>query len=172
MRGPYLVRVETSPISIGHLLCHLEFLRSHLYRSVIFLSVCVQFGLGPHPYLSIIHRVNSVFGVASISIDHLPCQFEFILSFWGHTYIDRSSSCQFVFSSSWDHTYIDRLFILSVQLVFWGRTYIDQPFSCQFVFSLSFRAAPISIDHLPISLYSVQVRVAPISISHYHVNSV
>ena len=64
---------------------------------------------------------------------HSSCQF----SFWGRTYIDWLSSCQFVFNLSWDRTYIDQSFILSIQLVFWGRTYIDRSSSCQFVFSLS-----------------------------------
>ena len=84
-------RVGITPISIGHLPCQFEFLGSYLYRSTIFLSVCVQFKLGPYIYRSVIYLVN--------------------LSFWGRTYIDRLSSCQFQFKfSSWDHTYIDRSF--------------------------------------------------------------
>ena len=83
--------VGITPISIGHLPCQFEFLGSYLYRSTIFLSVCVQFELEPYIYRSVIYLVN--------------------LSFWGRTYIDWLSSCQFQFKfSSWDHTYIDRSF--------------------------------------------------------------
>ena len=87
---------------------------SHLYQSVILLSVCVQFELGPHLYQSII--ILSiwvwVFRVVPISIDH---------------------SCYFVSSIRvWDRTYVDRSFILSIRV--WDGTYIDRSSSYQFEF--------------------------------------
>ena len=65
---------ETAPISINHSSCQYEFEFSgpHLYQSIIFLSVCVQFEWGPHLYRSVI--------VLSVRV-------------WGHTYIDRPSHC-------------------------------------------------------------------------------
>ena len=72
------------------------------------------------------------------------------LSFWGRTYIDRPSSCQFEFEfSSWDRTYIDRLS------------------SCQFRSICVFRTILISIGHCLVNLsLSFQVGTAPISIDH------
>ena len=67
----------------------------------------------------------------------------FTLFFLCYIYIDRPSSCQF--SSSRDRIYIDRSFIVSVLV----------------------GAAPISIDHLPISSVS---GTAPISIGHHRVS--
>ena len=96
--------------------CHFNFSGSHRYQLTIFLSVCVQFELGPHLCQSVIFLSVWVFGTAPILIDHLSYQFEFNLSFQGRTYINRSFSYQFMFSSSWD------------------RTYIDQSSSCQFEF--------------------------------------
>ena len=105
--GPHLYR------SVIVISVKFEFLGSYLYRSVIFLSVCVKSESGPHLYRSVIHRLVSL-----------------SLSFWSRTYIDRSSSCQFVFSLSWD------------------RTYIDQSFSCQFSLSFSGPHLYRSIIHL------------------------
>ena len=90
MRGPYLVRVETAPISIGHCLVSLSLSfrdRNHIDRSS-FVSVGV-FKVAP---ISIGHHPTSLclvwVGTTPISIGHSSCQF----SFWSRTYIDRSSS--------------------------------------------------------------------------------
>ena len=52
------------------------------------------------------------FGTAPILIGHHLISLS--LGFWGCTYIDQSSSYQFVFCSSWDRTYIDRSFSMPV----------------------------------------------------------
>ena len=147
----------TAPISISHCLVSLSL--SFWNRTYIDWSLSCQFEfdfLGLHLYRLVIHLVRSIFCITPILIGHLSCQFEFSLSFWDHTYIDRpsscqfvfnsswgrtyidrSSSCQFVFSLSWDHTYINRSSSCQFEIGFWGRTYINQPSSYQFVFSLS-----------------------------------
>ena len=92
-----------------------EFLGPHLYRSVIFLSICVQFELGPHLYRSVIF---------------MSVQF----GFWGHTYINRSSSYQF--NSVWvlgPHLYQSVIFLL-VQLEFRTAPILIGHSSCQFNF--------------------------------------
>ena len=108
------------------------------------MSICVQFELGPHLYRLVI-----------------------VLSeFWDCTYIDRSSSCQLVFSLSWNCTYID--WSLSCQF----RFELSRPYLYQSVIFLSvcvqfeFETAPILIDHFHISLCSVWVGITPISIGH------
>ena len=170
-----LIRVGIAPISIGHSSCHssschfkflrphlywsvivisvkFEFLGSYLYRSVIFLSVCVQFEFsGPHLYRS---------------IDHSYCQF----NFRDCTYINRSSSYQFVFNLSWDRTYIDQSSSYQFKFGF-SRLHLYQsviflPVCVQFelgphlyrliiilsVWVWVLGSAPISISHLPIIL--------------------
>ena len=78
-----------------------EFLRLHLYRSVI-------------------HLISLVFDVAPILIDHLPCQFEFS----SRTYIDWSSfilvCVQF---ESGSHPYRSVIF-LSIHFQFELRSYL------------------------------------------------
>ena len=97
-----------------------QFSGPHLYQSVIILSIWVWvFGVVPISisYLPISSVQFEFFRTTPISIDHSSYQF----SFWGHTYINWLSSCQFVFSLFfWDHTYINRSFILSVQFEFLG----------------------------------------------------
>ena len=97
-----------------------------------------------HRYLS----YHLALGHLTRSSIFLSRQFSLSLDFWGCTYINQSSSCQFVFSSSWDRTYIDRSCNLSVwvwvfgtapilighhlvslSLIFRRLTYIDQPYS-------------------------------------------
>ena len=104
------------------------------------------------------------------------------LSFWGRTYIDRPSSCQFEFEfSSWDRTYIDRslscqyefefsrphpyrlVIVMSIQFEFSGMHLYR---SIIHLVSLVFGTTPISIGHLPVSLCLVRVGIAPISIGH------
>ena len=155
----------TAPISIGHHLISLSwvwvFLGLHLYQSVIFLSVWVW-----------------AFGIAPISINHLLISLS--LSFRDRTYIDRSSPCQSKLSLSFffwtapisiGHSFsmlvwVQLKFLFHVNLssvwVFQDRTYIDQSFIC-LVNSVWVRAAPISIDHFPISL---SFETAPILIGH------
>ena len=133
------VWVGIVPISINHHLVSLSLcvLGPHPYRSVIFLSVCVQFELGPHLYRSVIILLVWVYilGVTPISIDHYLVSLS--LHFGGRTHIDQLYSYQFVFSLSWDYTYIDRSSSCQFGLAFWGHTNIDWPYSYQFVFSLS-----------------------------------
>ena len=132
--------------------CQFEFLGPYLYRSVIFLSVCVQFEFsGPHLYRS---------------IDHSYCQF----NFRDCTYINRSSSYQFVFNLSWDRTYIDQSSSYQFKFGF-SRLHLYQsviflPVCVQFelgphlyrliiilsVWVWVLGSAPISISHLPIIL--------------------
>ena len=98
------------------------FLGPHLYRSVIILSVRVQFNSGGHQYWSTI-----------------TLSYQFV--FRDRTYIDRSLSCQLEFGSapiSIGHHPIS----LSLSR---GRTYIDRPFPCHI--SLWVGTAPISIGH-------------------------
>ena len=130
-------------MSIGHLLSvQFEFLGPHLYRSTIFLSVCVKFELGLHLYRSVIHLVSSIFRTTLILIGHLPCQFELSLSFQDRTYIDMSFPCQFNLSFLGPHLYRS-VIVLSVRV--WGYTYIDRSSHC-LIGSVS-RTAPISINH-------------------------
>ena len=135
---------RTAPISIGHLL----------------ISLCsVWVGIAP---ISIDHFIVMLVWVrvTPISISHLSIS---LCSVWvetthiwiGHLY------CQFEFLGS--HLYRSTIF-LSIW-VFRDRTYIDWSFILS-VWVWVFRAAPISIDHLPISLCSVWVGTAPISIGH------
>ena len=170
-------RVETTLISIGHSSCQFES-RSHLYRSVIVLSVRVwgrTYIDRPSPcHVSLVSRT------APISIGHSSCQFEFsgaapiLIS---HFPIRLS----LVFESG-PHLY--RSVILHVNLS-WDHTYIDQSLSYQ----LEFGATPISICHLlvmlvqflgphpyrsvihPVGLSSI-FGAAPISIGHLIVLSV
>ena len=154
-----------------------EFLWPYLYRSTIFLSVCVQFELGSYLYLSII--VLSVwvwvFWAGPISIDHLPVNLCLVLVF-GTTPISIGySSCQFSF---WDCIYIDRSFILSIQFprphLYWSVISMSVQFLGLYLYwsvihlvSSVFGIAPISIGHLPVSLCSVWVfRTTLILIGH------
>ena len=120
-------------------------LRSHLYRSTIFLLVCVQLESGLHLYQSVTtsfvfslswgrnyidrspHLMCLVWvGVAPISINHFPCQFEFFrtapisisdfrdsLSFQGHTRINQPFSYHFHVSLSFSgpHFYRSAIFL-------------------------------------------------------------
>ena len=92
------------------------------------------------------------------------------LSFWGRTYIDRPSSCQFEFEfSSWDRTYIDRLSSCQFRSICVFRTILISIGHCLVNLSLSFQVgtAPISIGHCLVNLsLSFQVGTAPISIDH------
>ena len=88
------------PISISHSYCLYELeLGPHLYRSVIVLSIWVWvFGIAP---ISISHLPISLFsvrvGITLISIGHHLIN----LSLWDRTYIDQSLSYQFGLSH-WD----------------------------------------------------------------------
>jgi len=136
------------PISIGHSSCHyqFDFLRPHLYRSIIFhVSMRLSFS-GLHLYRSII--VLSIqfdfFGTASILIGHhlisLSLSFQDPPILIGHSFFHFSLSFlgphlyrSVIVLSVWvwvfrDRTYIDRSFILSVLLEFWGHTYINWSF--------------------------------------------
>ena len=123
--------VETASISIGHPSCQFE-LRSHPYRSAIFLSVWVHFEFsGSHLYRSTIFLSVWV-KTAPILIDHLPISLSLSFSSWDCTYIDRPHFYHFlVYLCFWDRTYIDRSFshVSSSR----GRTYIDR--SCSYHFS-------------------------------------
>ena len=107
-------------------------------------SCLFEFESGPHLYRSVIHPVS--------------------LSFWGHTYINQSFSCQFEFEFSGLHLY--RSIIFRVSLNIRGRTYIDRSFliSAQFEF---FGIAPISIGHSSSRFEFLFFETVPISISHY-----
>ena len=114
---------RTAPISISH--CHVSSVsswdRTYIDRSSSywFSSIWV-FQDRTYINWSSFYQFNSiwVFRSAPISIGHRLVSLS--LGFWGCTYINRSSSYQFVFSLSWD------------------RTYINLSLSCQFEFSLSF----------------------------------
>ena len=88
-----------------------------------------------------------------------------VLSFWDHTYIDRSLSFQFVFSSSWNHTYIDRSSSCQFEFPFFGShlyrsanflsicvwfelgPHLYRSIIVWSVWVWVFETAPISIDH-------------------------
>ena len=99
-----------------------------------------------HLYRSIIHRVS--------------------LS-WGRTPIDRPSSYQFEFILSFrDHTFIDRPFFYPFELrphLYWSTIFLSV-----WVWVFRVGTAPISIDHLSIISSSIYVfGTAPISIGHF-----
>ena len=107
------------------------------------------------------------------------------LGFWGLIYINRSSSYQFLFSSSWDRTYINcssscqfkfgflgsylyqSIIFLSVCVQFELEPHLYRLVIVLLIWVWVFGAAPILIGYLPISLYSVQVGTVPISIGHH-----
>ena len=149
------VQFESGPHlywSVIHLVSHLsyqfEFLRLHLYRSVIVMSIWV-FGAAS---ISIDHLSISLCSVRVRTtpdryvihlVSHLSCQFEFFL---GRTYIDQSFSCKFEFLGP--HLYWSVIHLVSSVWVFRDRTYIDRSFVLS-VWVCVFGTAPISIDHFP-----------------------
>ena len=115
---------------------------SHLYRSVIFLSCQFSFSFsGSHLYRSTIFLLVWFWvfelGIAPISIGH----FRVSLSFWGRTYIDRSSHC--LVSSVWveflgPHLYQSVIYLVSFCLVRFGTAPISIGHSCYLVSSAWF----------------------------------
>ena len=155
------VRVTTTHISICHSSCHFSFQdRTYIDRS----SSCQFQFLGPYLYRSIIVLSVSVFGTAPISIDH--CLINSGLSFRDHTYINRSSSYQFVFSSSLGPHLYRSITVLSVWVSVFETTHISTDHLPISLYSIRVRVALISINHLPVNLCSVRVGTAPISICH------
>ena len=71
---------------------------------------------------------------------------------WGHTYIDRQSSYQFVFSSSWDHTYINQSYSCRFEFESGLHLYRSIIVLSVWVWISVFRTAPISIGHRLIRL--------------------
>ena len=159
-----------------------------LLPSLLALLSYLSFGFEPLHQIIIVLVQYKFFRIAPISIGHLPISlclvrvktapisighrlFSLSFGFWGYTYINRSSSYQFVFGSSWDCTYINRSFILLVQLEFKvthiSIGYFRVSLKFQFlgphlyrsvihlVFSLVFGVTPILINHFPISLCSI-----------------
>ena len=104
-----------------------QFLRSHLYQSVIFLSV--QFESGSHLYRSVIS---------------LSCQFVFP---GPHLY--QSAIFLSVQFESGLHLYQSVIRRASLS---WGRTYIDRPYSYHFSCLVWVGTAPISIGHCLVGL--------------------
>ena len=155
------------------------FLRPHLYRSVIILSVRVQFDSGPHLYRSTIsllyqslfpgpHLYRSViFLLVRVQFElgshlyWLAISLSYQFLFRDHTYIDRSLSCQFELRAA--PISIGQLLVILVcvsgqhlyrsvivlSVRVWGRTYIDRPSPCHI--SLCFGISPISIGHCLVS---------------------
>ena len=70
-----------------------QFSRPYLYRSIIFISVCVQFELRSHLYRLVICLIN--------------------LSFWGRTYIDRPFSMPIWVESLGPHLYRSVIHLVS-----------------------------------------------------------
>ena len=105
------------------------------------------------------------------------------MSFWGRTYINQPSSCQFEFEFLGPHlyrsvifrvslsirgcTYIDRSFLTSVQFEFLG-SHVYQLVICHVIFVLvwAFGTAPISISHSSSCQFCLSFGTAPISIGH------
>ena len=119
--GPHLYR------SIIHLVNSFWVfeLRPHLYRSVICLVSFSSVRVRTAPILIGHSFVLSVwvwvFWVAPISIGHLPINLCLVWVFRTASISIGHSSYQFEFSLSfWDSTYINRSFILSVQFEFSG----------------------------------------------------
>ena len=138
----------TAPISIGHHLVNLSLVRVsglHLYRSTIFLSFPCLF---------------ESFRVAPILIGHLPIISLSVWIFWDCTHIDRPFSYHFrVQFESGSHLYWSTIFLSFSMLVcvlglhlYRLATFLSFP--CLFE---SFRATPISIDHLFIISLSVWI---------------
>ena len=135
----------------------------HLYRSTIFLSVCVQSKSRPHLYQSVIHLV--ICRLVNLS-----------LVFQCGTCINQSSFCQFEFLGP--HLYRSVIHLVNsvfrTALILVGQSYYQFSFrdhiyiNRSFILSVRFSGPHLyrSVIHLVSSVF----RTTPILISHFHVN--